>query len=215
MTGGLSQWHKCRSAMKDGDMDGTSGRMFSLEEAAVAYAVAAEHMLGEDASFLESNTAVVPVFVSMLFQSLEISIKCAGIEAGLFSAKEARSRQNRSGHGIRELSALAVERLRGAPFEPIVTAMTFAARAERAAQFVREMICGESLEKTREAYASRRLGYGEVHEGDFALIHPIGEWVEAVKQTAVALPKTIDILSQWRSSTSASRHFAIWLTEGK
>ena len=196
-------------------MDGTSGRMFNLGEAAVAYAVAAEHMLGEDASFLENNAAVVPVFVSMLFQSLEISIKYAGIEAGLFNAKEARYRQNRSGHGIRELSALAADRLGGDPFEPIVTAMTFSTRAERAAQFVREMICGESLEKTRESYASRRLGYGEVREGDFALVHPIGEWVEAVKQTAVALPKTIDVLSQWRESTSASRHFAIWLTDGK
>lgn len=90
--------------------------MFSLDEAAVAYAVAAEHMFGNDATFLNNNPAVVPVFVSMLFQSLEISIKHAGIESGLFTMQEARNRQNRSGHGVKELAALAVDKLGGDPF---------------------------------------------------------------------------------------------------
>ncbi len=189
----------------------TSPSMFSLEEAAAAYALAAENILGGDAAFLNANPAVVPIFVSMLFQSLEISIKHAGIKSGLFTMEEARSRQNRSGHGIKELAVLAVEKLGGDPFAPIVMAMTFSNSGDRSSPFIREMICGNKLEKTRDAYASRRLGYGEVYDGDFALIDPIAEWVSAVKQTAVNLPQTIDILSQWRSSASKSKHFSIWL----
>lgn len=189
----------------------TSPHMFSLEEAAAAYALAAENIFGGDATFLNANPAVVPIFVSMLFQSLEISIKHAGIESGLFTMQEARNRQKRSGHGIKELAALAVEKLGGDPFDPIVMAMTFSNSGDRSSQFIREMICGNRMQKTRDAYASRCLGYGEVHEGDFALINPIAEWVSAVNQTAVNLPKTIDILSQWHSSASKSKHFAIWL----
>ncbi len=190
-----------------------NSHMFSLEEAAIAYASAAEHMFGSDAAFLDTNPAVVPIFVSMLFQSLEISIKHAGVESGLFTMQEARNRQNRSGHGIRELAALAVEKLGGSPFDPIVVAMTFSKSGDRSSQFIREMICGSKMGNTRCAYASRRLGYGEVYEGDFALINPIAEWVSAVKQTALNLPATIDILSQWQSSASKSKHFAIWLQE--
>jgi hypothetical protein len=188
--------------------------MFTREEAASAYALAAEKIFGGDDTFLNNKPAVVPVFVSMLFQSLEISIKHAGIESGLFTMQEARNRQNRLGHGIKELAALAVEKLGGDPFDPIIMAMTFSNSGDRSSQFIHNMICESEMEKTRDAYASRRLGYGEVYEGDFALITPIAEWVSAVKQTAVNLPKTIDILSQWRSSASRSKHFAIWL-EGR
>ncbi|MFH1350261.1 MAG: hypothetical protein ABII26_04910, partial [Pseudomonadota bacterium] len=81
------------------------------------------------------------------------------------------------------------------------------------AQIIRQMICGDDLGKTRESYASRRLGYGEVSEGDFAIIRPVLDWIEAVKETVSNLPTIIDILSQWKASASASKHFAIWLRE--
>ena len=187
--------------------------IFSLEEAAIAYALSAEHMFTGDADLLNTNPAVVPIFVSMLYQSLEISIKHAGIESGLFTIKEARNRQNRSGHGIKELATLAVEKLGGDPFDPIIIAMTFSNSGYRSSQFIHEMICGTKMEKTRDSYASRNLGYGEIYDGDFALISPISEWVSAVKQTALNLPTTINILSQWRLSPSKSKHFAIWLQE--
>jgi hypothetical protein len=177
--------------------------MFTQQESATAYAVAAQHMLGDDTSFLENNAAVIPIFVSMLFQSLEISIKSAGVESGLFSMKEARSPQDtRSGHGIKELASLAEEKLGGDNFNAIILALSFSNGQDRVAEFLHEMICGSALEKTRDSYASRRLGYGEVHKGDFALIYPVSEWVSAVKQTAMNLPTTIHILSQWRVSES-------------
>lgn len=198
-------------------MSTKGSHMFSLKEAAIAYATAAERILGDDAEFLKSNPAVVPIFVSMLFQSLEISIKHAGIESELFTMQEARNRQNRSGHGIKELAILAIEKLGGdldslgpgAAFDPIVSAMTFFNSRDGSSQYIHEMICGDALEKSREVYASRRLGYGQICEGDFVTMGPIVEWVFAVKETAMNLPKTIDILSQWRKSPSGSKHFAI------
>ena len=194
-------------------MNTVNSHMFGLNEAAIAYALAAEHMLGGEPAFVEANPAVVPIFVSMLFQSLEISIKHAGVESGLFTVQDARSRQSRSGHGIKELAALAVEKLGGEPFDPIVLAMTFSYSGDLSCRFIREMICGSKMEMTRNAYASRCLGYGEVRKGDFALIKPISGWVSAIKQTAINLPAIIDILSQWRVSESESKHFSIWLRE--
>lgn len=188
--------------------------MFSLDEAAMAYVLAAERLFEPDGEFISSQSAVVPLFVSMLFQSLEISIKHMGIESGLFTSSEARRRENRSGHGIEELARLAVERLGGNPFHPVIMAMTFANRGNHSADVIKEMINGDRMEKTRGSYASRQLGYGEIHEGDFALIYPVADWIDSVKQTVMNLPKTIEILSQWRSSASNSKHFAIWLDEG-
>ena len=186
--------------------------LFTGHEAAMAYAHSAERILGRETGFLNANPACVPIFVSMLFQSLEISIKQAGIESGLFSMQEARSRQQRSGHGIKELAALAVQKLGGNPFDPIVMAMTFKSKEPNSAEIIRHMICGDDLEKTRGSYASRCLGYAEVAEGDFAIIEPLENWVAAVKETAVNLPTTIEIVSKWKSSPSKSKHFAIWLS---
>ena len=194
------------------EMTTDGNHMFNLQEAAIGYAMAAERMFGDDAAFVNANPTVVPIFVSMLFQSLEISIKEAGIASGLFSLDEARSRENRSGHGIKELAALAVEKLGGDPFGPIVMAMTFSDGSGRSAEFIRRMIAAPELEKTRDSYASRRLGYGQVSAGDFALINPIGEWIESVKKTALGLPTTVEILIEWKKkSSSPSKHFAIWL----
>jgi len=188
--------------------------MFGLDEAAMAYALVAEKLFEPDGSFISSQSAVVPLFVSMLFQSLEITIKHAGIESGLFTLEEARRRGNRSGHGVEELARLAVERLGGDPFHPVIMAMTFANRDSHSYDVIKAMICGDQMKKTRESYASRRLGYGEIREGDFALIYPLADWIASVKHTVMSLPKTIEALSQWKSSASNSKHFAIWLDEG-
>jgi len=98
-------------------MSTPNSHMFSLEEAAVAYALAAEHMFGGDAMTISND---------------------------------------------------------------------------RSRHFVREMICGAAFDKTRESYASRRLGYGEVYEGDLEIIPPIPEWIDTVKQTALNLDRTRD-----------------------
>lgn len=187
--------------------------MYTGCEAAMAYVLSAERIFGEGDGFVDANPACVPIFVSLLFQSLEISIKHAGIESGLFSMREARLRQRGSGHGVKKLAALAVEKLGGDPFDPIVTAMTFASRGPNTGEIIQQMICGPELEQTRQSYASRNLGYGQVTEGDFAVIEPVKHWIAALKETAANLSSTIHVLSQWKASSSSSKNFAIWVTD--
>lgn len=189
--------------------------MFTTAEAALAYALAAERILGADASFLNQNPASVPIFVSFLFQSLEISIKHVGIESGLFTMLEARSARMRTGHGIAELADLVGEKLSGQPFKPLVQALTYFHTEPNSAEIIHLMIHGAEFEKTRQSYAKRYLGYGEVAVGDFAVVDGLSHWVTAIKQTAVNLPKIVRIVSQWKNSPASSGPFAIWLTTAK
>ena len=186
--------------------------MFTLEDAAIAYAISAERMCENQAELLNTHPALVPIFVSHLFQSLEISIKFAGIESGLFTSSEARSKANGNGHGINELASLAIERIGAETCEPLLMALRFGTPSGSGG-CIREMIEGPRLQRSRKAYCTRRLGYAEVSEGDFALIRPIQSWVEDVKQTATNLKSAVDILSQWKTSSSKSKHFAIWLQD--
>jgi hypothetical protein len=188
----------------------TKNHIFTGREAALAYSLSPERIFGNEYSFLNNNPAVIPIFVSQLFQSLEISIKHAGIESDLFTEMEARNRAMRSGHGIKQLALLACEKLGGDPFGPIVMAMCHFNKNPKSKHIINLMICGDEFERTRESYTTRNLGYAQVENGDFATIDDLENWVESVKQTAANLDKTIDILSQWKSSPSKSKHFAIW-----
>jgi hypothetical protein len=192
-------------------MNHQTHHIFNGQEAALAYALTAERIFGNDLEFLNRNKAVIPIFVNHLFQSLEISIKYAGIESGLFTENEARSRAMRSGHGIKELAALAVEKLGGTPFGPIKMAMTHFNTIQNSGEIISLMIAGSEFENTRKCYASRNLGYGQIADGDFVTINDISSWIASVKETAANLPKTIDIFRQWKASPSQSKHFAIWL----
>jgi len=179
-----------------------------MYEAAAAYASAAERILGDNNEYLDTQAAVVPIFVSLLFQSLEISIKVAGIDSNLFTMSEAR--RAGKGHGINELAALATDRL-GGKISDLVTAMTCCSSSNtRSGTIIREMIEGSKFAKTRESYLSRRLGYGEVSAGEIQIVDPVDEWVAAIKQTAAQLKQTVGVLTQWKASSSASKHFAIW-----
>lgn len=186
-------------------------RIFGRAEAALGYALCAERLFGEDATFLDQHAALVPIFVSHLFQSLEISIKHAGIESKLFTEDEARGdrRKRLNGHEIGELAKLATERLGGDPFEPLLMAMTCGSDATTKS-VLREMICGPRFEPTRACYRKRDLGYAEVSSGSFQILYPIPEWIRSVKQVALDLDKTVQVLSQWTAQASKSTHFALW-----
>lgn len=191
-------------------MSHKTSHVFTDQEAAMAYALSAERIFGNDYEFLNANPHVIPIFVSQLFQSLEISIKHAGIASGLFTENEARNRAMRSGHGIKELATLAVEKLGGDSFTPILMALTHCNAGINSREIIHQMILGTAFEKTRENYASRCLGYGQIADGEFALIDDVSSWIGAVKETASNLPKTITALTQWKASSSNSTHFAIW-----
>ena len=192
-------------------MRNATNHIFTAQEVAMAYALSAERIFGNDCDFFNTNPHVIPIFVSQMFQSLEISIKHAGIASGLFTENETRDRNAmRSGHGISELATLAVEKLGGNSFTPILMTLTHCNTVTNSKEIIYQMISGKAFEKTRDKYASRCLGYGQIADGEFALIDDITSWIAAVKETASNLPKAIEALKQWKESPSESKHFAIW-----
>lgn len=185
--------------------------MFNLQEAATAYAKAAERVLGEDVGYLNENQELVPVFVSLLFQSVEISLKHLGIEAGLFTEQEARDKKiTNNGHGVREIADLVNTKLGANNDYPVVNALTAGLNDGRQTEIIREMLFGPGFEATRQSYKSRNLGYMQLSKGDFALVVGLKPWATAVRNVAENLPTAVGVVKQWKSSPTKSYHFAIW-----
>lgn len=185
--------------------------MFNLQEAATAYAKAAERVLGEDADYLNRNEELVPVFVALLFQSIEISLKHLGIEAGLFTEQEARDKRlTKNGHGVREIADLVNTKLGANKDYPVVNALMAGLNGGWEAEIVRKMLFGPEFEATRKSYQSRNLGYAKLNRGDFALAEGLKPWATAVRNVAENLPTAVRVVQQWKSSPSNSGHFAIW-----
>ena len=185
-------------------MRNATNHIFTAQEVAMAYALSAERIFGNDCDFFNTNPHVIPIFVSQMFQSLEISIKHAGIASGLFTENETRDRKAmRSGHGISELATL--EKLGGNSFTPILMTLTHCNTVTNSKEIIYQMISGKAFEKTRDKYASRCLGYGQIADGEFALIDDITSWIAAVKETASNLPKAIEALKLERDIVSSAR----------
>lgn len=192
---------------------GEKQHYFTLKDAAVAYALAAERIFANDYSFVNTNAALKPIIGNHLFQSLEISIKHACISSGLFTTAESRSRVVRSGHGIKELGQMAIQKLGGNDIHPLIMAMTCNCQQPHARQVLRKMTVDKLYERTREAYATRRLSYGEIGPDDYMIITPVEAWIAIVKEIAERSDDAAGIIRQWKSSPSQSPHFAIWYQE--
>jgi len=185
--------------------------MFTLQEAALAYAKSAERILGEDGKYINENQELVPVFVALLFQSLEISLKHLGLEAKLFSEQEARDRKlTKNGHGIKEIADLINTRLGADRDYPVIMALTAGLENSQAEDFLYKMIFDEGFDSSRRAYQSRNLGYSQLKPGELKLLNGLSPWVIAIKAVVENLPNAISIVSQWKNSNSNSKHFAIW-----
>lgn len=186
--------------------------LFVRADAALAYANVADRIVGDSADYLDKNPAVVPLFVQSLFQSLEISIKHVGIESTLINEHDLRDKKTtKNGHGVNELCAMLCAALRAETKRPLVSALTFNASDPQFFSLIGEMIYGEGFDRTREMYARRRLGYGEVAAGDFAIVADARRWVDAVIYVASNLSAAIRILGEWKSSDKASSTFGIWM----
>lgn len=185
--------------------------MFTLQEAAMAYAKGAERILGEDGTYINENQELVPVFVSLLFQSLEISLKHLGLEAKLFTEEESRDRKlTRNGHGIKEIADLVNSRLGADKDYPVVTALTAGLKDSPAADFLYKMIFDKEFDSSRQAYQSRNLGYSQLKPGELKLLNGLKPWVVAIKKVVENLPTAIRIVSEWKNSRSNSKHFMLW-----
>lgn len=185
--------------------------MFDLREAAVAYAKAADRVLGVDVAYIDVNQELVPVLVALLFQSIEISLKHLGIESGLFTEKEARDKKlTRNGHGVKEIADLVNVKLGANRDYPVVVALTARMTDDWEAGILREMLFGPDFESTRQSYQSRNLGYGKIELGGLAIVQDFKRWVTAVRNIAENLPTAVEVVKQWKASASNSTHFAIW-----
>lgn len=185
--------------------------MFSLQDTAKAYAKGANKILGEDASFLNDNQEVIPVFVSLLFQSLEVSLKHLGIESQLFTSTEARDRKlTRNGHGIKEIAELVNEKLGANNNYPVITALTAGLGNAQTAEIIQTMIFFPEFEPTRNSYQNRNLGYAQLKPGELQLLGGLKPWAEAVVEVAENLPIAISVVSEWKNTNTKSKTFAIW-----
>jgi len=185
--------------------------IFNLQEAATAYAKAAERILGEDADFLTTNTELVPVFVALLFQSIEISLKHLGIEAELFTAQEVRDKRlTKNGHGVKEIAELVNTKLGAQNNYLVITALTAGIDDAWKSEALQKMLFGHEFEATRQSYQSRNLGYLKLNQGDFAIVEGLLPWATAVREVAENLPISVRVVKQWKSSPGKSGHFAIW-----
>lgn len=185
--------------------------MFTLQDAALAYAKCAERIIGADGTYINNNQELVPVFVSLLFQSLEISLKHLGIEAKLFTVKEARDKNlTKNGHGIKEIADLVNARLGADKDYPVVIALSTGLQNSLTSEFLHKMIFAKELESCRQAYQSRNLGYSQLKPGELKFLNGLKPWVISIKEVAENLPTAIRIVSEWKNSSSNSNHFAIW-----
>lgn len=157
--------------------------MFTLNEAALAHALAAEKLLGVDENFLNENEATIPVFVNLLFQSLEMTLKSFAIEAGLATEQELRDKKTtRNGHGIKEIAELINNKIKN---KQLVDMLLPRQGCSISNDIVKAMIFDERFSATRESYIKRNIAYSQFAEGDLQLVHGLKQWVDAVKKAAI------------------------------
>ena len=185
--------------------------MFNLQETAKAYAKSAQRILGEDANFLNNNQEVIPIFVSLLFQSLEISLKHLGIESQLFTLQESRDRKlTANGHGIEEIAKLVNDRLGATKDYPVIMALTASIENNQISEILRKMIFSPEFEPTRKSYQSRNLGYAQLKLGDLQLLDGLKPWANSIADVAENLPKAIEVVSEWKKTDIKSNTFVVW-----
>jgi len=163
--------------------------------------------------YLEKNPEIVPIFISHLFQSLEISLKHFGIESKLFTKKESRSKLfTDNGHNINKIAKLANNRLGTNNNDyPLIMALTFGLDKNSTPEIINKMIFGKEFKPTRKSYKERKLVYSELNTEEIQIINSLKDWVFAVISVAENLDVSVKIASKWKLSNSKHTNFAIWL----
>jgi hypothetical protein len=195
---------------------------FTRRQGALAYALCAERFFIDTDNFkklMNENEAVFPILVSLLFQSLEISIKHVGVESKIL--EEAEIRRIGNGHDIEKLSNAICDRmfndilneaagdgrrlnprtrdhlLRGLKAD-FVGSLTRKIVDRASQQHISKMIWGNEFAETRKCYSYRNLGYAHVGDHDFAYYSNFPRWIDIVKQVAQNLDDAIAALDDGR-----------------
>ncbi|MGH1472550.1 MAG: hypothetical protein ACRBCS_15300 [Cellvibrionaceae bacterium] len=153
--------------------------MFTLNEAAFAHALAAEKILEPKAQFLNENEEVIPVFVNLLFQSVEISLKSFALDAKIATEEELRDRKlTGNGHKI-DLIAKLIDSRTGKDL--VVDLILPEGEFPLYNQILKAMVYEAEFEPTRESYASRNVTYSQFKAGELQVLGSVKDWVDAVK----------------------------------
>jgi len=155
--------------------------MYTLIESANAHANSAKKLLEPNGQFLNSEKAAVPIFVNLLIQSLEISLKVFAIEAKIFTSDELRKRRFKNGHGIKEIADAINEKIAPSCVVDVVLPTKGFAISNAV---IREMLFGKRFEPTRNSYCWRKLTYVELGKGELQIVDGAGQWVDSVQSFA-------------------------------
>ena len=162
--------------------------MFTFKEAAVAHALAAEKLLEPDTIFINKE-AMVPIFVNLLLQSLEITLKSFAIEAKLANEDELRYGKNlRHGHGIKEIAEFINTKIGNRSLVDILLPRQGYAISN---SIIQTMIFDDCFAPTRESYINRNIAYSQFKKGELQIVQGLKSWVEAVKSAALNIESAV------------------------
>ncbi len=171
------------------DSKKSTNPMFTLQEVALAYAIAAERIATTDI-----QGALVPVFVNILLQSLEITLKAVAIDSGLATESTFRNKKFCNGHGIKEIAEHIEAKLNGQSIVDLLLPKWVGAPPKR---IVKIMLFDEKFELTRISYAKRTLAYSSFEQGQLQLICVNSKaWVSAVRKAAERVTVASDHLKK-------------------
>ena len=176
----------------------------SRKDAASAYARGAQIIIGESPEHLNQYRALVPVVVSNLYQSIEISIKYAGVESGVLQESEIRGfRSNplpqhlqHNGHDIDLLLGAIDHRLEMDGSGAGVCAIQICAGDLVGRELIRTMLTDSRLKSTRDAYCSRRLGYVEIESKEVSFPTALPAWSAATICVAESIDGAVAALKE-------------------
>ncbi len=163
--------------------------MFSLKESALGHAKAAERLVDDEAVFLNRNKEVAPVFINLLFQSVEITLKAFATETGLATEKELRDREiTKNGHGIFELANLINSKLEDIEVIDLLLPMRGFADSN---DVLMAMVYDDKFKPSRDSYVRRNITYAQLKPGDLQVVVGVKGWVEAIRKAAENLDHAV------------------------
>jgi len=168
--------------------------VYSLKETSLGHAKAAERLIFDGVDFLNTSHEVVPVFINLLFQSVEMTLKSLATESGLVSIKGLRnSKKFGNGHDIKRLAQFIESNLGG---QSIVDLLLPRQGFADSNIILNEMISGDKFAPSRSSYQRRNITYSQFGQGELQVVEGVNNWAKAVKQAAENIDKGVVEIGQ-------------------
>ena len=156
--------------------------MYSLKETSLGHAKAAERLIFDGVDFINTSHEVVPVFVNLLFQSVEMTLKSIATESGLVTIKGLRNKNKfGNGHDLMRVARFIDSKLGD---QSIVDLLLPRQSFADSNIILNEMIFGDMFAPSRSSYQRRNITYSQFGEGELQIVEGVNGWVKAVKQAA-------------------------------